>query len=78
MREPNEYAAGHVPGAINLPLSRFSPSQLPRGKPIVLICLAGGRSTRALRQALDAGCTDIRHYAPGASGWKSRGGAFVV
>jgi rhodanese-related sulfurtransferase len=78
VREPHEYAAGHVPGAINLPLSRFSPAQLPQGRPIVLICLGGGRSARALRQALDAGWRDICHYAPGSSGWKSRGGALVA
>ncbi len=78
VREPNEYAAGHVAGAINLPLSRFSPEQLPKGKPIVLMCLAGGRSAKALRAAMDAGCKDIRHYAPGASGWRNQGGAFVA
>lgn len=78
VREPNEYAAGHVPGAINLPLSRFSPTQLPQGKPIVLMCLAGGRSAKALCQAIEAGQGDICHYAAGASGWKNRGGALVV
>lgn len=78
VREPNEYAAGHVPGAINLPLSSFSPAQLPQGKPIVLMRLAGARSAQALRQAIEAGQKDICHYAPGASGWKSRGGAFVA
>jgi rhodanese-related sulfurtransferase len=77
VREPNEYAAGHVPGAISMPLSSFSPSQLPKGKPIVLICQAGGRSAKALRQALDAGCKDICHYAPGTGGWRTRGGACV-
>jgi rhodanese-related sulfurtransferase len=77
VREPNEYALGHVPGAINLPLSRFAPAQLPQGKPIVLICQAGGRSAKALQQALQAGQKDICHYAPGSGGWKSRGGAFV-
>ena len=30
VREPNEFAAGHIPGAIPLPLSRFDPAQLPR------------------------------------------------
>ncbi len=25
VREPHEYAAGHIPGAINLPLSSFTP-----------------------------------------------------
>jgi rhodanese-related sulfurtransferase len=77
VREPHEYAAGHIPGAINLPLSRFSPGQLPSGKPIVLVCQAGGRSARALQQALGAGRKDICHYPPGTGGWKSRGGSIV-
>jgi rhodanese-related sulfurtransferase len=78
VREPQEYAAGHIPGAINLPLSRFSPGQLSSGKPIVLVCQAGGRSAKALHQALGAGRKDICHYAPGTGGWKSRGGAVVA
>ncbi len=78
VREPHEYAAGHIPGAINLPLSRFSLGQLPSGKPIVLVCQAGGRSAKALQQALGAGAKDICHYAPGTGGWKSRGGAVVA
>jgi rhodanese-related sulfurtransferase len=77
VREPHEYAAGHIPGAVNLPLSRFAPSALPKDKPVVLVCLAGGRSAKALRQALEAGCKDLRHYAPGTGGWRNRGGALV-
>jgi rhodanese-related sulfurtransferase len=50
---------------------------LPSGKPIVLVCQAGGRSAKALQQALGAGRKDICHYAPGTGGWRSRGGAVV-
>ena len=75
VREPHEFAAGHVPGAVNMPLSKFSPAALPKSKPVVLICQAGGRSAKALRQALDAGCRDICHYALGTGGWKNSGGA---
>jgi rhodanese-related sulfurtransferase len=75
VREPQEYAAGHVPGAVNMPLSSFSAHALPKNRPVVLICQAGGRSAKALRQALDAGCKDIRHYAPGTGWWKNSGGA---
>jgi rhodanese-related sulfurtransferase len=78
VREPHEYAAGRIPGAINLPLSRFSPDELPRGQPVVLVCLAGGRSARALQQCLRAGRADIRHYAPGTAGWRDRGGDLVA
>lgn len=74
VREPHEYAAGHVPGAVNLPLSRFDPAQLPQGRPVVLVCLAGARSAKALTQALRAGRADVRHYAAGTGGWRDRGG----
>ena len=29
VREPHEFAAGHIPVAVNLPLSRFDPQELP-------------------------------------------------
>jgi rhodanese-related sulfurtransferase len=78
VREPHEYAAGHIPGAINQPLSSFDPDELPRGKPIVLICQAGSRSLNALRRALAAGVEDIRHYPGGTSGWGRLGGDLDV
>jgi acetylornithine deacetylase/succinyl-diaminopimelate desuccinylase-like protein len=37
VREPHEYAAGHIPHAQNHPLSSFDPAQLPTGKPVVLV-----------------------------------------
>lgn len=74
VREPHEYAAGRIPNAQNHPLSSFDPSQLPKDKPVVLVCQAGGRSARALQAAHDAGRTDIVHYAGGTGGWIARGG----
>ena len=74
VREPHEFASGHIPGAINLPLSRFKPNQIPAGKAPVLICQAGARSGTALRQAHAAGATNVRHYPGGMNGWRARGG----
>jgi len=74
VREPHEFAGGHIPGAINLPLSRFRPDEIPAGKPPVLICQAGARSGTALRQAHAAGATHVRHYPGGMNGWRARGG----
>jgi len=75
VREPHEYASGHIPGAQNHPLSSFDPARLPDDKPVVLVCQAGARSARALEAAHGAGRTDVVHYAAGTSGWVSKGGA---
>lgn len=75
VREPQEFAAGHIPGAINLPLSRFSPAQLPEadGRTLVLNCAAGGRSARAL-SACDAARASVDgHLAGGISAWTAAG-----
>jgi len=74
VREPHEFKSGHIPGAVNHPLSRFDPAGLAQDKPVVLICQAGGRSATALRRALAAGFAGMRHYAGGMSGWRARGG----
>jgi rhodanese-related sulfurtransferase len=78
VREPHEFVAGHIPGAINQPLSSFDPGDLPNGKPIVLVCQAGARSAKALQQAKAAGAENISHYLPGTGGWRARGGVVVA
>ena len=44
VREPHEFSAGHVPGSVNHPLSRFDPHRLPADKP--------GRADLPLRRAV--------------------------
>jgi rhodanese-related sulfurtransferase len=78
VREPHEYAGGHLPGAENHPLSSFDPARLPHDKPVVLVCQAGARSARALEAAHGAGRTDVVHYAAGTGGWMSRGGSVQI
>ncbi|MCO5092112.1 rhodanese-like domain-containing protein [Bosea sp. (in: a-proteobacteria)] len=76
VREPHEFAAGHIPGAVSRPLSRFDPADLPNepGKRIVLSCAAGVRSRRALAFAQSAGLDIDSHYAGGFRDWLMRGG----
>ncbi len=78
VREPHEFAAGHIPETMNLPLSRFDPEELPTGKPPILICQAGARSRNALNRARAGGREDVRHYAGGMNGWRMRGGEVTV
>ena len=78
VREPHEFATGHIPDAVNLPMSRFDPAELPAGKPIVLICQSGRRSRNALDQARAAGRDDVKHYPGGMSQWRMHGGDVTV
>ncbi len=75
VREPHEFAAAHIPGALNLPLSRFSPAQLPdaQGRRLVLNCAAGGRSARALAACEAARAVVDGHLAGGIGAWAAAG-----
>ncbi len=76
VREPNEYAAGHIPGAILLPLSRFDPALLPNepGKRVVFSCRSGLRTQRAIEMARLGGRRDAcAHYAGSMNDWLAAG-----
>lgn len=49
VREPDEYVSGHIPGAINFPLSTLTEnfSAIPLHETIYVVCQVGGRSARA-------------------------------
>jgi rhodanese-related sulfurtransferase len=76
VREAHEFAQGHIPKSVNMPLSRFDPRRLPHGKPVVLVCRSGVRSASAVRKAHAGGRGDVRHYAGGIVGWLSHNGVF--
>lgn len=67
VRTPEEYAMGHVPGAVNIPLSVL-PVRLaelgPRDRPLVLYCRSGARSAQATQFLTRQGFTDILDVGP--------------
>ena len=75
VREPDEFAAGHIPGSQNLPLSRFSPERLPAAgkRRLVLTCLGGKRSGMALDRCRAAQATVDTHLAGGFGAWTAAG-----
>ena len=75
VREVDEFAAGHIPGAINMPLSTFQPSKLPvtGAKKLVLTCLGGKRSGMALDKCGVAQAAVDTHLAGGFGAWESAG-----
>lgn len=74
VREPMEYAAERIPGALLYPLSTFDAAQLPPEGPrqVVFSCAAGGRSLTAARQRMALGQA-AAHLAGGISQWKAEG-----
>jgi rhodanese-related sulfurtransferase len=73
VREPPEFAAGHIPGSISLPLSRFDPATIPEGGRIVFSCASGVRSTRAVEFAQAFGRDLREHYKGGFKDWLAAG-----
>ena len=57
VREPSEYAAGHIAGSTLLPLHQLSGrmSELPRDREIICVCASGSRSSSATKFLVDAG-----------------------
>lgn len=79
VREPDEFASGHIDGAVSIPLSvfpqKYSHNDYPADKKIVFQCKAGGRSMRAC-QAVSEIVKDednIYNLAGGIGAWQSSG-----
>ena len=75
VREAGEWQSGHIPGAVHLPLSRFAADsgRLPKGRRLVLYCLSGARSARALGECARLGLPADGHVAGGISAWRLAG-----
>lgn len=57
VRQPEEYAAGHIAGSKLIPLGDLSKrlNELPRDREIICVCASGSRSQSATRLLIDAG-----------------------
>jgi len=75
VREPGEFVAERIAGALNVPLSAFNPAALPDAgvRTIVLQCAGGKRSAAAVDQCRRAGQVIETHLAGGLAAWKAAG-----
>ncbi|GAB3600066.1 rhodanese-like domain-containing protein [Microbacterium tumbae] len=73
VRERDEFARGHVPGAVNVPMSEIGErlEELP-GEAFDVICQAGGRSARVV-EALEARGYDATNVEGGTGEWIAQG-----
>ncbi len=71
VREPAEYMAERIHGALLSPLSTFDPATMPvGGRPVVLHCGSGKRSATAVAKCIAAGVPVTAHMAGGIMAWK--------
>ncbi|MCE3276381.1 MAG: putative metallo-hydrolase [Propionibacteriaceae bacterium] len=75
VREPDEWAEGHAPGAALIPLGELAARQgeLDPARPVVTICRSGRRSLDAAEILLGAGFRDARSLAGGMIAWRDAG-----
>jgi rhodanese-related sulfurtransferase/transcriptional regulator with XRE-family HTH domain len=80
VREPSEWATGHVPGARHVPLGqlRASPDAAALGKRVLFVCASGGRSLTAAKLADARGVAETFSLDGGTSGWAAEGLPIVV
>jgi len=74
VREPHEFAAGHISGALNVPLSRIEREglTLADAEHVVFICRSGTRSAKAVMSARASGYTSTRHLEGGLLAWRAQ------
>lgn len=74
VREPREYEAEHIAGALLLPMSSLDPDFFPvlPGRRVVLHCAIGKRSEAAAKMLAAAG-RQVAHMAGGMDAWKDAG-----
>ena len=72
VREDDEWATGHAPGAVHVPMARLTPQRLPEGRPVFCICRSGSRSLR-VAELLVASGIDARNVSGGMLAWVDAG-----
>jgi glyoxylase-like metal-dependent hydrolase (beta-lactamase superfamily II)/rhodanese-related sulfurtransferase len=75
VRRPAEFQAGHVPGAVPVPLDRLEAQlgALDPGRPTAVICAGGYRSSAASSLLARHGFHDLRNVIGGTSAWVAAG-----
>ncbi|MCK6391491.1 MAG: rhodanese-like domain-containing protein, partial [Azonexus sp.] len=73
VREPDEFAAGHIPDAINIPVAKLAEriQELDkfRSRPLVVCCLSGMRAGRACSELKKQGFEQLNNLSGGIDAW---------
>lgn len=71
VREPGEFASGHIPGAKLIPLGQLMQrtAEIDPNKECVVVCHSGSRSSMACQFLQRSGFENVRNLMGGMMGW---------
>lgn len=74
VREPNEFDAGHILGARNIPMTQMKMrmNEIRPDMPVYLYCQSGSRSARAAQFLYRKGYKDLTQLKGGFKGWSGK------
>lgn len=75
VRTPEEFASGHIAGAVNIPLQELPQrlGEVPQDRTVVLYCRSGNRSAQAASILESAGYSGLYDIAGGVLAWQGSG-----
>jgi rhodanese-related sulfurtransferase len=75
VREPDEWAAGHAPDAVHVPMMEIPTRarELPAGRDIVVVCRVGARSAQVVAFLNQQGWGNVRNLRGGMYAWVAAG-----
>lgn len=75
VREPDEWQAGHAPGARHLPMMEVPArmAEVPTDADVVVVCRSGGRSGQVVSYLIANGWNNVRNLDGGMHGWAAAG-----
>jgi rhodanese-related sulfurtransferase len=75
VREPDEWAAGHAPGAHHVPMMQIPArmADVPTDVEVVVVCRSGGRSGQVVSYLMGNGWDNVRNLDGGMQLWAASG-----
>jgi hydroxyacylglutathione hydrolase len=75
VRDPAEWAAGHLPGSSNIPVADLEErlAAVPRDRPVVVYCQSGSRAAIAASLLRARGVADVQVFSGGYAEWSGAG-----
>lgn len=75
VRTRGEFAGGHIPGALNIPLDQLGSriNEVPKGKPVIVVCATGNRSQTGSKILVNGGWTEVYNLKGGTMSWMMQG-----